>query len=96
MATLYYLQPFLSIRCKEYVALISLYFSLLFLIAYPSARFLAYEMAEVAGLALSVVTLVGLFNNTVDCFKYVQLGRGLGKSFQTSQLKLDNARLRLS
>ncbi|KAF2727509.1 hypothetical protein EJ04DRAFT_517213 [Polyplosphaeria fusca] len=53
-------------------------------------------MGEAAGLAISAVALAGLFNNTVDCFEYVQLGRGFGKSFQTSQLKLDNGRLRLS
>lgn len=53
-------------------------------------------MAEAAGLAVGVVALAGLFNNTVECFELVQLGRSFGKSFQTSQLKLDNARLRLS
>ncbi|KAF3029617.1 hypothetical protein E8E12_000606 [Didymella heteroderae] len=53
-------------------------------------------MAETAGLVVGVVALAGLFNNTVDCFEFVQLGRSFGKDFQTSQLKLDNARLRLS
>jgi hypothetical protein len=53
-------------------------------------------MAEAAGLVVSVVALAGLFNNTVECFEFVQLGRAFGKDFQTSQLKLDNARLRLS
>jgi hypothetical protein len=53
-------------------------------------------MAETAGLVVGVVALAGLFNNTVECFEFVQLGRTFGKSFQTSQLKLDNARLRLS
>ncbi|KAF9730016.1 hypothetical protein PMIN06_012947 [Paraphaeosphaeria minitans] len=53
-------------------------------------------MAEAAGLVAGVVALAGLFNNTVECFEFVQLGRSFGKSFQTSQLKLDNARLRLS
>jgi hypothetical protein len=53
-------------------------------------------MAEVPGLVISVVALAGLFNNTVECFEFVQLGRTFGKDFQTSQLKLDNARLRLS
>ncbi|KAF2623383.1 hypothetical protein BU25DRAFT_414388 [Macroventuria anomochaeta] len=53
-------------------------------------------MAETAGLVIGVVALAGLFNNTVECFEIVQLGRAFGKSFQTSQLKLDNARLRLS
>lgn len=51
---------------------------------------------EPAGLAVGVVALAGLFNNAVDCFEYVQLGRSFGTNFQTSLLKLDNARLRLS
>jgi hypothetical protein len=53
-------------------------------------------MAEAAGLVVGVIALAGLFNNTVECFEFVQLGRTFGKDFQTSQLKLDNARLRLS
>ena len=53
-------------------------------------------MAEAAGLAVGVVALAGLFNTTVECFEFVQLGRTFGKDFQTSQLKLDSARLRLS
>ncbi|KAF2489045.1 hypothetical protein BU16DRAFT_221494 [Lophium mytilinum] len=53
-------------------------------------------MAEVASLAVGVIALAGLFNNTIECFEFIQLGRNFGKSFQTSQLKLDNARLRLS
>ncbi|USP81614.1 hypothetical protein yc1106_08888 [Curvularia clavata] len=53
-------------------------------------------MAETAGLVVGVVALASLFNNTVECFEFVQLGRAFGKDFQTSQLKLDNARLRLS
>ena len=53
-------------------------------------------MAEAAGLAVGVVALAGLFNSTVECFEFVQLGRNFGKDFRTSQLKLDNARLRLS
>lgn len=53
-------------------------------------------MTEVAGLAVGVVALASLFNNTIECFEFVQLGRTFGKNYQTSQLKLDNARLRLS
>jgi hypothetical protein len=53
-------------------------------------------MAETAGLIVGVVALAGLFNNAVDCFEFIQLGRTFGKNFQISQLKLDNARLRLS
>jgi hypothetical protein len=51
---------------------------------------------EVAGLAASMVALAGLFNNALDCFEYIQLGRSFGTDFQTSLLKLDNPRLRLS
>ncbi|KAJ9644105.1 hypothetical protein H2199_003973 [Coniosporium tulheliwenetii] len=51
---------------------------------------------EPASLATGIIALAGLFNNAVDCFEYVQLGRKFGKDFQTSLLKLDNARLRLS
>ena len=53
-------------------------------------------MAEAAGLTIGVVALASLFNNAIQCFEFVQLGRNFGKNFQTSQLKLDNARLRLS
>lgn len=53
-------------------------------------------MAEAAGLAGGVIALAGLFNNAVECFEFIQLGRNFGTNFQTSQLKLDNARLRLS
>lgn len=53
-------------------------------------------MAETAGLVIGVASLAGLFNNTVECFEFIQLGRAFGKNFQTAQLKLDNARLRLS
>lgn len=51
---------------------------------------------EVGGLAVGILALAGLFNNAVDCFEYVQLGRSFGTNFQTSLLKLDNARLRLT
>ncbi|KAF2181394.1 hypothetical protein K469DRAFT_458835, partial [Zopfia rhizophila CBS 207.26] len=51
---------------------------------------------EAAGLAVSVVALAALFNNTIECFEFIQIGRTFGKNYQTSQLKLDNARLRLS
>jgi hypothetical protein len=37
-----------------------------------------------------------LFNDAVDCFEYVELGRNCTKDFQTNLLKLDIARLRLS
>ncbi|RYO77896.1 hypothetical protein DL764_010168 [Monosporascus ibericus] len=51
---------------------------------------------EAASLAVGIASLATVFNNAVECFEYVQLGRSLGTNFQTSVLKLDNARLRLS
>ena len=51
---------------------------------------------ETTGLAVGTVALAGLFNNAVDCFEYIQLGRGFSKSFETNLLMLDCARLRLS
>ncbi|GAB7336901.1 hypothetical protein MBLNU13_g01180t1 [Cladosporium sp. NU13] len=53
-------------------------------------------MAEPAGLAIGVFALLGLFNNAVDCFNYVQAGRDLGPSFVTCQIKISNAQLRFT
>lgn len=46
--------------------------------------------------AALAVGIAGLFNNAVDCFEYIQLGRNFGQGYQTGLLKLDSARLRLS
>ncbi|KAL8873244.1 MAG: hypothetical protein Q9198_007057 [Flavoplaca austrocitrina] len=51
---------------------------------------------EPAGLAVGVLAIAGLFNNAVDCFEYVQIGRNFGQRYQTGLLILDGARLRLS
>ncbi|KAG9511495.1 hypothetical protein KCV07_g10133, partial [Aureobasidium melanogenum] len=51
---------------------------------------------EPAGLAIGVAAIAGLFNNAVDCFGYVQLGRNLEKDLATCVLKLGDARLGLS
>lgn len=51
---------------------------------------------EPAGLAVGALAIAGLFNNAVDCFEYIQIGRNFGQGYQTSLLKLDAARLRLS
>ena len=51
---------------------------------------------EPAGLAVGIVAIAGLFNNAVDCFEYVQIGRNFGQGYQIGLLKLDGARLRLS
>jgi hypothetical protein len=53
-------------------------------------------MAEAAGLTVGVIALAGLFNSTVECFEFVQLGRAFEKDFKTAQLKLDTFELRLS
>jgi hypothetical protein len=54
------------------------------------------DMTEVASLTVGVVALCGIFNNAVDCFQYVQLGKTFGRDYQTQLLKLDVAQLRLS
>ena len=51
---------------------------------------------EPASLAVGVLAIAGLFNNAVDCFEYVQIGRNFGQGYQTGLLKLDSARFRLS
>lgn len=51
---------------------------------------------EPTGLAVGVLAIVGPFNNAVDCFEYIQIGRNFGQGFQIGLLKLDGARLRLS
>ncbi|KAI2618056.1 prion-inhibition and propagation-domain-containing protein [Hypomontagnella submonticulosa] len=51
---------------------------------------------EPVSLAVGITGLAGLFNNALDWFEYVQLGKAFSTDFQTSLLRLDNARLRLS
>src|SRR5580704_11156772 len=51
---------------------------------------------EPVGLTVSFLGPAGLFSNTMDCFEYIQLDRNFGTNFQTSLLKLNNARLQLS
>jgi hypothetical protein len=53
-------------------------------------------MAEVFGIVAGSLSVAALFNNAVDCFEYIQLGRNFGTDYQTCQLRLDIARLRLS
>lgn len=50
---------------------------------------------EVAGLVIGGVSVAGLFTVCVECFEYVQVGRELGKNYQTALLKLDLLKLRL-
>ncbi|KAF9767059.1 hypothetical protein IL306_000423 [Fusarium sp. DS 682] len=53
-------------------------------------------MAEIFGVVASALSVAALFNNAVDCFEYIQLRHSFGTDYQTCQLKLDIARLRLS
>lgn len=51
---------------------------------------------EVAGLIVGSVALTGLFNNCVQTFQYLQLGRNFGDDYETSLVKLDVVELRFT
>jgi Prion-inhibition and propagation len=51
-------------------------------------------MAEFAGLSIGSVALTGLFNNCVDTFQYIQLGRNFGNDYESCLIKLDVVKLR--
>lgn len=53
-------------------------------------------MAEIFGTAAAALSVAALFNNCVECFEYVQLGRHFGRDYESYQLKLDVAQARLS
>jgi len=53
-------------------------------------------MAEIFGVVAATLSVAGLFNNAVDCFEYIQLGRNFDTDYQTCQIRLEIARLRLS
>src|SRR5690349_2346010 len=53
-------------------------------------------MAEIFSIVSGSLTVVGLFNDLVDCFEYIELGRNFGAEFQTCQLRLDITQLQLS
>ncbi|RYP55256.1 hypothetical protein DL768_000011 [Monosporascus sp. mg162] len=53
-------------------------------------------MAEPFGIVAGALGVAGLFNNCVDCFEYVQLGRRFGRDYERCQLRLDIAKTRLS
>lgn len=53
-------------------------------------------MAEVFGIVSGALSVASLFNNCVDCFEYIQLGRHFGSDFERYQLQLDVSRVRLS
>jgi uncharacterized small protein (DUF1192 family) len=53
-------------------------------------------MAEPFGTIAGAIGIASAFTACVDCFEYVQFGRHFGRDFQTSQLALNCARLRLT
>jgi hypothetical protein len=53
-------------------------------------------MAEPFGIAAGAIGIATAFTACVDCFEYIQFGRHFGRDFQTDQLALSFARLRLT
>lgn len=53
-------------------------------------------MAEVFGIVAGAMSVAALFNNVVDTFGYVQLGRNFKRDFSLCQLQLGILRTRLS
>lgn len=51
---------------------------------------------EVFSTVASALSAAALFNNCVNCFEYIQLGRHFARDFERCQLKLDTAEMRLS
>lgn len=52
-------------------------------------------MAEVFGVVTGALSVAALFQNCVECFEYIHLGRSFGRDFERCQLRLDVARNRL-
>lgn len=53
-------------------------------------------MAEPFGIAAGAIGIATAFTTCIDCFEYIQFGRHFGRDFQTDQLALSCARLRLT
>ena len=53
-------------------------------------------MAEPFGIVAGAIGLATTFTACIDCFEYIQFGRHFGRDFQTDQLALSCARLRLT
>jgi hypothetical protein len=53
-------------------------------------------MTEPFGVVAGAVGIASAFAACVDCFEYIQFGRKFGRDFQTDQLALSCARLRLT
>ena len=49
-------------------------------------------MAEVFGIVASALSVAALFNNCVDCFEYIQMGRHFSYNYKRCQLKLNIAK----
>ena len=47
------------------------------------------------GVVAGALSVAALFNNCVECFEYIQLGRQFGQDYERCQLKLDVVRTRL-
>jgi uncharacterized small protein (DUF1192 family) len=53
-------------------------------------------MAEPFGIIAGAIGIASAFTAYIDCFEYIQFSRHFGRDFETSQLALDYARLRLT
>jgi hypothetical protein len=53
-------------------------------------------MAEPFGIAAGAIGIATAFTACIDCFEYIQFGHNFGRDFQTDQLALSCARLRLT
>jgi hypothetical protein len=51
---------------------------------------------DVAGLALGIAGIAGLFSTCLDCFQLIQRGRAFEKDYRILETKLDNQELRFS
>jgi uncharacterized small protein (DUF1192 family) len=54
------------------------------------------NMAEPFGIVAGAVGIATAFRACIDCFEYIQFSHHFGRDFQTSLLRLDCARLRLT
>lgn len=53
-------------------------------------------MAEVAGVALGPISMAALFNNALECFHLVRIGKAFGEDYDTFQIRISLLQLRLS
>ncbi|KAJ9155228.1 Prion-inhibition and propagation domain-containing protein [Pleurostoma richardsiae] len=53
-------------------------------------------MAEIFSTVAGALSVAALFDNCVNCFEYIQLGRHFGQDYERCRLKLDIAQARLS